>query len=211
MTSQFGLQGSNRVQSHFQTLTAKYWHCHGGEQHHLQLRLNPIASTILYPKTSEIKAFSGIIQDWFSAAVHPDGYLVSQAAKCGEGECSGQKDVLEVCVSLPVILIFELDTDTEHSKKWSFPPILSVKSTGQGPAHHPGLTFSLTGRIFHSPGMSHYRAHFTVLPRATNSVTEVWDYDGMENNGWCTELIDGSVQHHLSGSDFDLARVPAGF
>lgn len=206
----FGIKDCNRAQSYLQGIWATYRICEGGERQHLKLHTSPGSRSVVHPNNKEdFDASNGDIQQWFTRFTALEGYpQVHYGSECTEGECVGTASYYHTVLSLPVILVIELDNDSPRSRDWSFPSILSAVSSQDEQDEPDRIHYDLYARVFHSAEDSHYNGRFTLPFGNSCGDNTVWSYDGMSNGGWCTRLANGDAARDLNGSDNGMESLP---
>jgi hypothetical protein len=147
----------------------------------------------------------GSVKKWFSDLVStkrsPDtGYGCWRTSE-GKRHCSGQHQNIYLCVSLPGMLILdlELDDSTGDAPIWDFPQKL-FPSTLRAAQDH-GLVYDLVGRGLYNPTASHFIARYA-------KDKAIYTYDGMKHGGYSIQEKNAKISMHLYGEN---VIIPSGY
>jgi hypothetical protein len=102
------------------------------------------------------KAAAGNLEKWLCSQVEVEKApepAICWRTKEGITMCAGSADFLEIWITIPQILIIELDPSS-----WDIPKTLSPFGWGHAKSH--GLIFDLVGKGIFSPNKSHFTAVF---------------------------------------------------
>ena len=116
-----------------------------------------------------------------------------------------------LCVALPICLIIESDgfTSSKGLDPWKWPVTLNPLANSAAGGNEE-VVYDLVGRVFHHSQKSHYRSRFVTTSKVDQS-NRVYDYDGLEQNGYPILLPRGTVNSCLVGKDTDLRQPPKGY
>jgi hypothetical protein len=206
--------------SYFQTLAVDIERCSGCEStggKHLQIS-NPLRTKRLASLAVSLHAvYQGKVTDWFQTYTSMED-VTNPVDRCWRNysdsqtnPCSGKrKDTTNLVVSLPVILILEVeaplplisgDSNYQGPPVWDFPATLFPST--QEMADDNGLIFDIVGLVLASMSQSHFVARYI-----SQDDSRIFEYDGKQYGGFPVLNKSAKVNTHLVGTKI---RLPVGF
>ncbi|KIJ93842.1 hypothetical protein K443DRAFT_111442, partial [Laccaria amethystina LaAM-08-1] len=206
--------------SYFQTLAVDIERCSGCEStggKHLQIS-NPLRTKQLASLAVSLHAaYQGKVTDWFQTYISMED-VTNPVDRCWRNysdsqtnPCSGKrKDTTNLVVSLPVILILEVEaplplisgnSNYQGPPVWDFPATLFPST--QEMADDNGLIFDIVGLVLASMSQSHFVACYI-----SQDDSRIFEYDGKQYGGFPVLNKSAKVNTHLVGTKI---RLPVGF
>ncbi|KIK04783.1 hypothetical protein K443DRAFT_4325, partial [Laccaria amethystina LaAM-08-1] len=206
--------------SYFQTLAVDIERCSGCEStggKHLQIS-NTLRTKQLSSLAVSLHAvYQGKVTDWFQTYISMED-ITNPVDRCWHNysnsqtnPCSGKrKDTTNLVVSLPVILILEVEaplplisgnSNYQGPPVWDFPATLFPST--QEMADDNGLIFDLVGLVLASMSQSHFVACYI-----SQDDSRIFEYDGKQYGGFPVLNKSAKVNTHLVGTKI---RLPVGF
>lgn len=118
----------------------------------------------------------------------------------GQPHCHGHAGLLELYISIPIMLIIELGDQGDSENIWTFPK--HIRPLTQNAETTDGVVYDIVGRAFFSDASQHFIARFTP------NTKDIYNYDGMTNDGRAILNSGARVQTHLAGS---AVHQPVGY
>jgi hypothetical protein len=206
--------------SYFQTLAVDIERCSGCEStggKHLRIS-NPLRTKRLASLAVSLHAaYQGKVTDWFQTYISMED-VTNPVDRCWRNysdsqtnPCSGKrKDTTNLVVSLPVILILEVeaplplisgDSNYQGPPVWDFPATLFPST--QEMADDNRLIFDIVGLVLASMSQSHFVARYI-----SQDDSRIFEYDGKQYGDFPVLNKSAKVNTHLVGTKI---RLPVGF
>ena len=174
-------------------------------QKHMEIPTTTTQRWCLPLKPETHSKHGGSVKKWFSdlVSVKNPWEATSGCWRVLEGKClcSGEHQNLQLCLSLPVMLILDLRLDESNGEApiWDFPQKL-FPLTSQAAQEH-GLVYDLVGHGLFNPEAAHFMARYT-------KDKAIYTYDGMKHNGYSVQDKGATLGTHLYGGDI---KIPSGY
>jgi hypothetical protein len=179
-------------QLYVQTLVIQLRSCtgHSTDPGHAHYQVSHVPKSRTTHKLSKDvhKLVDGKLEKWLHVQTEVNKGLADIAcwkALDGQTYCTGKADLLEVWLTLPHILIGEVE-----DSPWDTPKAMSPLGSGHANSH--GVIYDLVGKAFFCPATSHFTAKF-------RHDKTVFEYDGMQYGGHSAKIPNATVDSHLSG------------
>ncbi|KAJ6523218.1 hypothetical protein DFH09DRAFT_1047292 [Mycena vulgaris] len=168
---------------------------------HIQISCAPVRKYVHVLHLADAKKFDNPIKLWLQNEILVNKTPV-KLARCwcnrdGVQHCSGAAHILSFTVSLPVVLILEVNEELGNDA-WDFPPVLQLSR------NNTHIAYDIVGRGLYSRAKTHFIARYCNADKSA-----VYTYDDMKDGGFSVrERGKGRLKTHLCGANIE---VPAGF
>jgi hypothetical protein len=196
------VEGGNLSASYFHSLRVTIRHCNGNpsvavpKHWDVDSHAKPNFWVDLSPESH--KEFKGNAASWFE---HYTNVNPAPGASCCWRHldqalyCDGSASILEVCLSLPVILLI-----TPGMLPWDFPLLLCP--SGETAESKHSAVYTMIGRSLFSKKKSHF------IARYESHEDGIFTFDSMAQKGYSHQDNEGTLNTHLAGTS---VKCPPGF
>ena len=195
---------SYRGHAYFEALYFEMHFCTGSQNiggQHLEIFRRPKARITLQLSHAVFDVFKGSVTHWFRDLLNikqPRKYGYNcWRTHSGETFCHGtREDVGPLFISIPIILILELDDDI--APEWDVPSHLYPGSKRESEEHD--LVYDLVGRGLYSQEKSHFIARYKHPEKPG-----IFTYDGMKNGSHPTQETRAKEKSQLAGKNIQVS------